>query len=159
MMLDSTHPSVPMLMRGNTPPTTRSPPHRSRPTGNPPNRQPATVGEEERGGTDPTSPRIIVRRRHASHKTVVLIKAAHSGPSVCLRARAPCPLCVSCPGRIADRAFARAESLQAKACSARCRSLRFRGPLGARQYYIKITPKLLQFERRRSEGDSRITTR
>ena len=38
-----------MPMRGNAPPTTRSPPHRSRPTGNPPNRQPATVGEEERG--------------------------------------------------------------------------------------------------------------
>jgi hypothetical protein len=43
-----------------------------------------------------------VRGRHASHITVVLSKAAHSGPSVCLRARAPCPLCVSCPG--ADRA-------------------------------------------------------
>jgi hypothetical protein len=43
-----------------------------------------------------------VRRRHASHITVVLSKAAHSGPSVCLRARAPCPLRVSCPGT--DRA-------------------------------------------------------
>jgi hypothetical protein len=43
-----------------------------------------------------------VRRRHASHTTVVLSKAAHSGPSVCLRARAPCPLRVSRPG--ADRA-------------------------------------------------------
>ena len=32
-----------MLMRGNTPPTTRSPPHRSRLTGNPPNLQPVTV--------------------------------------------------------------------------------------------------------------------
>ena len=31
-----------------------------------------------------------------------LSKAALSGPSVCLRARAPCPLRVSCPG--ADRA-------------------------------------------------------
>ena len=39
-----------------------------------------------------------MRRRHASHITVVLSKAAHSGPSVCLRARAPCPLRVSCPG-------------------------------------------------------------
>ena len=76
-------------------------------------------------------PRSIVRRRHASHITVVLSKAAHSGPSVCLRARAPCPLRVSCPE--ADRAFVRAESLQAKACSASCRSLRFRGPFGARQ--------------------------
>ena len=36
------------------------------------------------------------------HLTVVLSKAALSGPSVCLRARAPCPLRVSCPG--ADRA-------------------------------------------------------
>ena len=44
-----------------------------------------------------------MRRRHASHITVVLSKAAHSGPSVCLRARAPCPLRVSCPG--ADRAL------------------------------------------------------
>jgi hypothetical protein len=43
-----------------------------------------------------------VRRRHASHITVFLSKAAHSGPSVCLRARAPCPLRVSHPG--ADRA-------------------------------------------------------
>jgi hypothetical protein len=43
-----------------------------------------------------------VCRRHASHITVVLSKAAHSGPSVCLRARAPCPLRVSCPGT--DRA-------------------------------------------------------
>jgi hypothetical protein len=43
-----------------------------------------------------------MRRRHASHITVVLSKAAHSGPSVCLRARAPCPLRVSRPG--ADRA-------------------------------------------------------
>jgi hypothetical protein len=50
-----------MLMRGNTPPTTRSPPHRSRPTGNPPNRQPATVGEEERGGRDPMSRRTPMR--------------------------------------------------------------------------------------------------
>jgi len=39
-----------------------------------------------------------VRRRHASHITVVLSKAAHSCPSVCLRARAPCPLRVSRPG-------------------------------------------------------------
>ena len=44
-----------------------------------------------------------MRRRHASHITVVLSKTAHSGPSVCLRARAPCPLRVSCPG--ADRAL------------------------------------------------------
>ncbi len=31
-----------------------------------------------------------------SHLNVVLSKAALSGPSVCLRARAPCPLRVSC---------------------------------------------------------------
>jgi hypothetical protein len=43
-----------------------------------------------------------VHRRHALHITVVVSKAAHSGPSVCLRARAPCPLGVSRPG--ADRA-------------------------------------------------------
>ena len=46
-------------MRGNTPPTTRSPPHRSRPAGNPPNRQPATVGKEERGRRGPTSRRTL----------------------------------------------------------------------------------------------------
>ena len=49
-----------MLMRG-TPPTMRSPPHQSRPTENPPNLQPATVGEEERGGRDPTSRRTSMR--------------------------------------------------------------------------------------------------
>jgi hypothetical protein len=54
-------PHVPILMRGNTPPTTRSPPHRSRPTGNPPNRQPAKVGKEERGGRGPTSRRTSMR--------------------------------------------------------------------------------------------------
>jgi hypothetical protein len=36
-----------------------------------------------------------VRWRQASHITVVLSKAALSGPSVCLRARAPCTLRVS----------------------------------------------------------------
>jgi hypothetical protein len=60
-MLDSPHTSVPMLMRGNTPPTTRSPPHRSRPAGYPPNRQPATVGEEERGGRGTISRRTSTR--------------------------------------------------------------------------------------------------
>ena len=45
----SRRPHVQMLMRG-TPPTMRSPPHQSRRTENPPNLQPATVGEEERGG-------------------------------------------------------------------------------------------------------------
>jgi len=56
----SHRPHVPMLMRG-TPPTMRSPPHQSRPTENPPNLQPATVGEEERGGRDPTSRRTSMR--------------------------------------------------------------------------------------------------
>jgi hypothetical protein len=60
-MIDLPHTLVPMLMRGNIPPTTRSPPHRSRPTGNPPNRQPATVGEEEQGGRGPTSRRTSMR--------------------------------------------------------------------------------------------------
>jgi hypothetical protein len=72
-----------------------------------------------------------VHRRHALHITVVMSKAAHSGPSVCLRARAPCPLRVSCPG--ADRALSCAASLQARACRSSCRFLRFRAPLGARQ--------------------------
>jgi hypothetical protein len=57
-----------------------------------------------------------VRRRHASHKTVVLRKAAHSGPSVCLRARAPCPLRVSCPGT--DRAE---RAAQAAGVSVQCK--------------------------------------
>jgi hypothetical protein len=54
-------PHVPTLMRGNTPPTTSSPPHQSRLTGNPPNLQPVTVSEEERGGRDPTSRRTPMR--------------------------------------------------------------------------------------------------
>jgi hypothetical protein len=56
-----------------------------------------------------------VRGRHASHITVVLSKAAHSGPSVCLRARAPCPLRVSRPG--ADRAE---RAAQAAGVSVQC---------------------------------------
>ncbi len=54
-------PHVPMLMLGNTPPTLRSPPHQSRPTGNPPNLRPATVCEEEQAGRDPTSRRTPMR--------------------------------------------------------------------------------------------------
>jgi hypothetical protein len=57
-----------------------------------------------------------VRRRHASHITVVLSKAAHSGPSVCLRARAPGPLRVSRPG--ADRAE---RAAQAAGVSVQCK--------------------------------------
>ncbi len=60
-MLDSPHTLVPMLTRGNTPPTTRSPPRRSRLTGNPPNRQPTTVCEEELGGRGQTSRRTSMR--------------------------------------------------------------------------------------------------
>ena len=54
-------PHVPTLMRGNTPPTTRSPLHQSHLTGNPPTLQPVTVSEEERGGRDPTSRRTPMR--------------------------------------------------------------------------------------------------
>ncbi len=54
-------PHVPTLMRGNTPPTTRSPPHQSHLTGNPPTLQPVTVSEEERVGRDPTSRRTLMR--------------------------------------------------------------------------------------------------
>jgi hypothetical protein len=57
-----------------------------------------------------------VRLRHASHITVILSKAAHSGPSVCLRARAPCPLRVSCPGT--DRAE---RAAQAAGVSVQCK--------------------------------------
>ncbi len=56
-----------------------------------------------------------MRRRHASHITVVLSKADHSGPSVCLRARAPCPLRVSRPG--ADRIE---RAVQAAGVSVQC---------------------------------------
>jgi hypothetical protein len=51
----SHRPHVPMLMGGNTPHTTCSLPHRSRPTGNPPTQQPDTFCEEEWGGRDQTS--------------------------------------------------------------------------------------------------------
>jgi hypothetical protein len=57
-----------------------------------------------------------VHRRHALHITVVLSKAAHSGPSVCLLARAPCPLRVSRPG--ADRAE---RASQAAGVSVQCK--------------------------------------
>ena len=70
-----------------------------------------------------------MRLRHASHIAVVLSKTAHSGPSVCLRARSPCPLRVSCPE--ADRALCRNPTVQSVQCE--LQSLRFRGPLGTRQ--------------------------
>ena len=56
MMLDSPHTSVPMLMRGNTPPTTRSPPHRSRPTARKPT-QP-TTRHSRRGRTGRERPDV-----------------------------------------------------------------------------------------------------
>jgi hypothetical protein len=68
-----------------------------------------------------------VHRRHALHITVVLSKAAHSGPSVCLLARAPCPLGVSRPG--ADRAE-RAAQAAGVSVLCKCRFLRFRASLG-----------------------------
>ena len=82
--------------------------------------------------------RAIVRRRQASYITVVLSKAALSGPSVCLRARAPCPLRVSCTG--ADRALRVQQSLQATACSASCRPCALpSSPSGTRQV-LRPTP-------------------
>jgi hypothetical protein len=54
-------PHVSTLMRGNTPPTTRSPPHQSRLTGNPPNLQPVTVIEEELDGRDQESRLTLMR--------------------------------------------------------------------------------------------------
>jgi hypothetical protein len=79
-------PHVPMLMRGNTPPTTRSPPHRSRPTGDPPNLQPVTVGEEERGGRDPTSRRTPMRTAPVTYASIPMRTAPvtyASIPPVC----------------------------------------------------------------------------
>jgi hypothetical protein len=54
--------SAPILMRGRHPSAARFPPHRSRPTGYPPNRQPATVGDQERGGTRGTTSRRTATR-------------------------------------------------------------------------------------------------
>jgi hypothetical protein len=51
--------------------------------------------EKRASKKDPNKERIVCIRRHALHIAVVLSKAALSGPSVCLRARAPCPLRVS----------------------------------------------------------------
>jgi hypothetical protein len=47
--------------------------------------------------------RILCVGCYASHITVVTSKAAHSGPSVCLRTRAPCPLRVSRPEVVSSR--------------------------------------------------------
>jgi hypothetical protein len=54
-MLDSPHTLVPMLMWGNTPPTTRSPPHRSRPSRKP--TQPTTC-HSRRGRTGRERPDV-----------------------------------------------------------------------------------------------------
>jgi hypothetical protein len=110
----SHRPHVPMLMRGNAPPTTRSPPHQSRQKGNPPNRQPATVGEEELGGRDPTSRRTSMRAapdcrppltaRHASQprsSTSHPPPATRSSPQA--RGRGPVPAqdrCAAPHGRL-----------------------------------------------------------
>ena len=88
-------------------------------------------------------------RRQASHVTVVLSKAALSGPSVCLRARAPCPLRVSCPG--ADRAK-RAAKLQA---------LALRCLLGSRQGYspdVQLTHGLIAILPGFASADRRTRT-
>jgi hypothetical protein len=49
MILDSPHTSTPMLMRGNTPPTMRSPPHRSRPAGYPTDNPPLSARKNGEG--------------------------------------------------------------------------------------------------------------
>jgi hypothetical protein len=77
------------------------------------------------------------RRDKPSHLNVILSKAALSGPSVCLRARAPCPLRVSCPVTITLRA--RSSALRPGADRARaqpsCTFSRFLWLLGSRQVY------------------------
>jgi hypothetical protein len=91
-----------MLMRV-TPPTMLSPPHQSRPTENPPNLQPATVGKEERGGRDPTSRRTSMRAasdcrppptaRHASQTRIAPATPPAKGRS---------PLLQPCTGKVAS---------------------------------------------------------
>ena len=61
MMPDSPHTSATIFMRDGHPSAARFPPHRSRPAGYQPNRQPATVGAEERGGRGTTSSRTTTR--------------------------------------------------------------------------------------------------
>ena len=74
-----------------------------------------------------------MHRRHASHITVILSKAANSGPSVCLRARAPCPLRVSRPG--ADRAE---RAAQVAGASVQCELQVLALPISLRQNILNI---------------------
>jgi hypothetical protein len=116
-MLESPHTLARMSIRGNTPPTSRSPHNQSRPEGYPPNQQPVTVCEEEWDGRGTTSRRTSTRAaperrqpltaRHAqttrtssSHpregvhhrrRTAAFRHAAGGGPGTGPRRRPPCP--------------------------------------------------------------------
>jgi len=63
------------------------------------------------------------------HLNVVLSKAALSGPSVCLRARAPCPLRVSCP--VTDRAQSAQLCAPSRIARARSPAARSRASCGS----------------------------
>ena len=63
---------------------------------------PVSVSSENRRSFQSKEQPRLRSGSRPSHLNVVLSKAALSGPSVCLRARAPCPLRASCFG--ADRA-------------------------------------------------------
>ena len=71
-----------------------------------------------RSGTEPSH-----------HLNVVLSKAALSGPSVCLRARAPCPLRVSCP--VTDRAQSAQLCAPSRIARARSPAARSRASCGS----------------------------
>ena len=64
------------------------------------------MGFGQKSVEEDEDPRSVdpVHRRHALHINVVLSKAAHSGPSVCLRARTPLPT-----SRILSRSGSRLE--------------------------------------------------
>ena len=72
----------------------------------------------QRSGTEPSH-----------HLNVVLSKAALSGPSVCLRARAPCPLRVSCP--VTDRAQSAQLCAPSRIARARSPAARSRASCGS----------------------------
>jgi hypothetical protein len=84
-----------------------------------------------------------VCRRHASHITVVLSKAAHSGPSVCLRARAPCPLRVSCPGTDRAERAAQAAGVSVQPSCRRERAVQTAGSCASVPPLVKteVTPR------------------